>query len=260
MKKQTVMRNCLWILCIGYLISMMMHTFTKPKDEDVIPILGFHEIVSDERKDEAYASNMWVDSKSNFLEKMEYLYDQGYTTWTMDELYAWKQGKKEKSGKTVVLTFDDGYASSSEWIAPTLKKYGFRATTFVIGNLVTNTKQNVYLTYDQMKDQSIMQYASHTFALHDQSNGFLMDQRSTAQLREDFEQQKQVSDISYIAFPYGHVHENMLQVCKEYQVKLGFCYHENRMAKRSDDDLQLPRFAITATTSMDSFRAMLEQY
>lgn len=260
MKKQKVIRNCIWILCICYLISMMIHLLTKPRNEDVIPILGFHEIVSDEEKDSTYASNMWVDSRSNFLEKMEYLHDQGYTTWTLDELYAWKQGKKEKLGKTIVLTFDDGYASSSEWIAPTLKKYGFHATTFVIGSMVTDTKHTVYLTYDQMKDQSIMQYASHTFALHDQDNGFLMDQKSIGQLREDFEKQKQVSDISYIAYPYGHVNESMLKVCKEYQVKLGFCYHENKMAKRSDDDLQLPRFAITATTSMDSFRAMLEQY
>ena len=32
-----------------------------------------------------------------------------------------------------------------------LKKYGFHATTFVIGSMVTDTKHTVYLTYDQMK-------------------------------------------------------------------------------------------------------------
>lgn len=106
-----------------------------------------------------------------------------------------------------------------------------------------------------------MAYASHTYALHTKENDqFAIDSKTKKQLQEDFQKQQQVTDISYIAYPYGYVNELMMEVCKEFQVKLGFCYHENRAATRADDDYQLPRFAITSMTSMDSFRAMLEQY
>lgn len=252
-------------LCIcAYGIQIVAHTITKVPEADTIAILGFHNVVSDEEKDLYYAGNVWVDDVSSFSEKMDYLYEQGYETWTLDELYAWKQGKKEKEGNVIVLTFDDGYYASSHLIAPILERYGFQATTFVVGSFlagphVWDASYIQYMNAQDMEDQSIMSYYSHTYALHDKQDGtFLVDMKTKEELQKDLDLQKTVTSVDYLAYPYGHYNEKMIDVLQENGVKLAFGYNENIKASRMDNAYTLPRFAITSNTSMASFQAMLD--
>lgn len=254
----------LFICTLLYGIQIFYHTQTKPKDEDTIAILGFHNVVRDEEKEQYYKYNMWVDSESSFREKMQYLNDQGYETWTLDELYEWKQGNISKPERVVVLTFDDGYYASSYLITPILKEYDFQATTFVVGGMIEkehnwDASRLQYLNTSDMLDQSIMHYASHTYALHGKSQGsFLIDMKSKEELQADLIKQHEITNIDYIAYPYGYYNDRIIEVLNENNVKLAFGYNENRKATIQDHNYKLPRFAITSFTSMDSFRAMLE--
>jgi len=255
-----VVGTCVFLYAC-YLLSQMHQ---MPSSREMIPILGFHQVVHDEEKAAYYPYDMWVDSESAFEEKIRYLYEQGYETWTMDELYAWMIGEKEAKEKTVVLTFDDGYYACTQVIVPILKKYGFQATTFVIGSTLEGEhtwdgSQLQFLNKEDMKDQSVMQYYSHTYDLHEkQNNAYAIDVRSKAALVQDMQQQKKITDCSYLAYPYGHYNDTMIEVLKEHGVKLAFGYHENVKAKRGDDVYKIPRFSINAYTTMDTFRSMLE--
>lgn len=253
------------LICILlYGIQILYHTQTKVQEEDTIAIFGFHNVVRDEEKEEYYKYNMWVDSESSFREKLQYLYDQGYQTWTLDDLYEWKQGNLSKPEHVVILTFDDGYYASSYLIAPILKEYGFQATTFVVGSMIEgehswDASRLQYLNMSDMQDQSTMNYASHTFAMHGKTQGnFILDLKTKTEMQEDMDKQFKITDLSYIAYPYGYYNDQMIEVLRENHVKLAFGYNENRKASIHDHNYKLPRFAVTAFTTMDSFRAMLE--
>lgn len=249
----------LFIIIAVYLCCTLLHCCMK-QEGDKIAILGFHNVVSDEVKYAKYPYNMWIESESSFREKMEYLYKQGYQTWTMQELYEWKCGKREKPEKAVVLTFDDGYRASKDMIAPILKEYGYRGTTFAVGSFAEQNHSTFeYLSPDDLKDQDIMEYYSHTYQLHyQQNNQYAVDLSTRQELQMDFEHQQQITDCSYIAYPYGHYNDNIIAVLKENGVKMAFGYHENRKASRDDDFYTLPRFSVNAYTTMDTLKAMLE--
>ncbi len=234
------------------------------EESESIAILGLHDIVRDEVKDSEARFSMWIASESSLRKQLAYLKEQGYKTWSLDDLNAWYEGEKEIDGKVVVLTFDDGYASSATLIEPLLREYGFQGATFVIGSMVEDQKPadaslQRFVSKEDMTSSANMQYYSHTYQLHDKNAGqFAIDRKSKADLQADFDVQKQIVDCSYVAYPYGHANALMTEVLKENDVKLAFGYHENRKATRKDDRYQLPRFSVNAYTSMDMFRTMLE--
>lgn len=264
-KKKTYLLFAL--ACVLLYITQVLFTSLQPSKETIenIPILGFHNIILDEEKETYYKYDIWVDSESAFIEKMHYLYDQGYHTITFDELYAWKQGKLEIDEKAFVLTFDDGYLASKELIPSILEKYNFTATTFVVGTSIQETTPSwdgsslQYMAQSDLNDQPSMQYASHTYDMHFQKDGkFGYEVLNETQLQEDFDKEKQHVNCDYVAYPYGKYNEQLIQVMQKNNVKLAFGYNENEKASRDGNSYTIPRFAITSYTTMDSFRAMLE--
>ncbi|MCI8851071.1 MAG: polysaccharide deacetylase family protein [Erysipelotrichaceae bacterium] len=261
-RKHTPSKEQLLIIMVivVYLFGTLIHS-SGSENSDKIAVLGFHNVVSDQVKQEQYAYNMWVDSESSFREKIAYLHEQGYEAWTLKQLYEWKCGNIEKPKKVVVLTFDDGYKASETMISPILKEYGYRGATFVIGSNLTNPKKaDSFLSLNDIrKKDSTMEYYSHTYKLHYRKNHkFAVDIVSEEQLKDDLIRQQQIVDCSYVAYPYGHYHEGMAAILKEHGVKMAFGYHENRKAERFDDFYRIPRFSINAYTSLDTMKAMLE--
>ena len=70
--------------------------------------------------------------QKNFEAQMKMLAKGGYTTITPDELLAYKQGKITLPKKSVLITFDDGWRNNYIYAYPILKKYGLKATIFLI--------------------------------------------------------------------------------------------------------------------------------
>ena len=100
---------------------------------ECIPILTYHNIVSEEIKNKKYKNDQWTGSVEDFKMQMKYLNDNGYKTISMDEFYNWYKGNIELPKKTVAITFDDGYVGLYTHVIPVLKQYDFKATAFIIG-------------------------------------------------------------------------------------------------------------------------------
>ena len=62
---------------------------------------------------------------------LRYLKSKGYTTVLLPDVLAYIHGGKELPGRSIALTFDDGYLDNWTVAAPLLKKYGFCGTVFV---------------------------------------------------------------------------------------------------------------------------------
>lgn len=103
-----------------------------------IPVLMYHHIADDREV-----------SPAGFEKQLKYLKQNDYCTPTPDEFYAYLIGKKKLNKKSILITFDDGYADN--WICayPLLKKYGFRAVVFITTRNIDKTPQTIRPAMDE---------------------------------------------------------------------------------------------------------------
>ncbi len=71
-------------------------------------------------------------SPEKFEAEIKHLHDSGYTPLFLPEYFDAVYGKARAPEKPVLITFDDGYFDNLTFAFPILKKYGFKATIFVI--------------------------------------------------------------------------------------------------------------------------------
>lgn len=103
----------------------------------LVPTLLYHAIDKDTCLSKIIgkpASSRYVLDKKKFFHQIHYLFENGFTTITLAELF-----NKEKCSsfhKSVILTFDDGYISDLEHVLPVLKECKFGAYLFVCPSLI----------------------------------------------------------------------------------------------------------------------------
>lgn len=124
-----------------------------------IPILEYHAV--DLRPIPGAAGRQLTLSVTRFQQEMDYLAAHGYTTVTLDEIYAAMQALVKLPAKSVAITFDDGYLDNYTLAYPILRAHKFCATFFVITNAVGHAG---FMTWDQLRQMhaSGMSIESHT--------------------------------------------------------------------------------------------------
>lgn len=127
-----------------------------------VPVLLYHDI-AEQFHDE------YTIAPSLFAAQMEMLYSHGYKAVFFNELPL----RSEDCEKAVVLTFDDGYASFSDYCFPLLKEYGFKATINIIGKLmgtsILSDGSRPILSWDDcrfLKESGLVEFGCHTYGLH----------------------------------------------------------------------------------------------
>lgn len=185
-----------------------------------VPVLNYHQV---EQKN-GNPLTLWPDQ---FEAQMAYLADEGYTTITIDEMMDALENGTPLPEKPVIITFDDGYADNYEYAYPILKKYGFKATIFLIYDF-TNTYPN-YLTWEQineMKESGLIHFESHTM-----THANLAELNSADELRHeiadshDLLSEKLGYDMHYIAYPGGRVNAEIEEITRAAGYRGGFTVH-----------------------------------
>jgi peptidoglycan/xylan/chitin deacetylase (PgdA/CDA1 family) len=104
----------------------------------------YPEFVYDQRpkpiKNEIPVFTLHSVEPGRFEEQLEYLTRNGYQTVDADQLYEFITGIKPVPERTIVLTFDDGWRNLWEVVYPLLKKYRYKAVSFIIPGLIKETK------------------------------------------------------------------------------------------------------------------------
>ena len=185
-----------------------------------VPVLNYHQV---EQKN-GNPLTLWPDQ---FEAQMAYLADEGYTTITIDEMMDALDHGTPLPEKPVIITFDDGYADNYEYAYPILKKYGFKATIFLIYDF-TNAYPN-YLTWeqiDEMKQSGLIRFESHTM-----THANLAELDSADELRHeiadshDLLSEKIGYDMHYIAYPGGRVNPEIEEMTRAAGYRGGFTVH-----------------------------------
>ncbi len=182
-------------------------------NEVFVPILMYHHIdVNPKPEDPVWASLFVTSDQLN--SQLEYLTAHGYTSITLDELYAALNNKATLPKQPIVLTFDDGYRTFYTNAYPLLKKYNVKATEFVITQV---EGAPAYLTWDQileMDKSGLVRFGAHT-----RHHPNLPDLSQTSIINEVQGSKSDLEDhlkkeITWFAYPYGGYTNSVVEVVR----------------------------------------------
>lgn len=188
-----------------------------------------------------------------FREQMSYLKDNGFTTITLQELYKFMESNEQIPEKSIVITFDDGYADNYTNAFPILKEFGFTATVFVITDYVD--KNGYYLNSQQLKE---MYDGGIDIEPHTVNHPKLNEKSYDIQLNElkaskDFIEKLLSKKAEFTAYPYGKYNNNTLKAAKEAGYKMGILMGGG-WANKSNGLMFVRRVYISALKDMESFK------
>ena len=108
-----------------------------------VPVIMYHSIGVPNRK---WNWNYLTCPFNLFEEQLLAIRDLGYTTISLNKLYEYMVEGKDLPGKSIALTFDDGYVDIWIYAYPLLKKYGMCGTVFVNPDFIDkrNIKRKMY--------------------------------------------------------------------------------------------------------------------
>ena len=234
-----------------------------------IPIFTFHRIVSDKLKNAKYEKDQWVQSYDIFEQQIKYLYDNNYKTISLDEFYCWYKGNCNFPKKTVVLAFDDGNLDDYYLVMPLLKKYKFKAVTFLVGSRIKDKEEDIYdetkikyISEDLIKkiktEYPLHELQSHSYNFHyvDLNRQKHVKNMTKDEIREDFKQNEKYG-FKYIAYPYGVYTKDLQEVAKENKYLLGFGFKPYKAAQRTDYQYLISRIKINGFSTVDTLKDYL---
>jgi peptidoglycan/xylan/chitin deacetylase (PgdA/CDA1 family) len=209
-----------------------------------IPVLNYHSIGADP------GNNAVLDPKK-LEEQMAYLAKEGYTPLTLRQFIDIWEGKLPAPPKSVLLTFDDGYADNHEKALPILKKYNFHATLFMSPGTVGD---GWYIDWNQAK---ALHEAGWDLQPHGMTHPYLNKLPADKQRVEIEEAAKQIEahlgiKAEVFCYPYGAFNKETIKILSDNKYKLAFTI-EQGFAESTQSPLALKRLFIGGSDSLNTF-------
>ena len=151
---------------------------TNAKEVFGVPVLMYHEFVTQEDLDRGIAFDEYAIYFHEFEHDLQWLQENGYTTITVRELAQHLNGQGEIPEKPVILTIDDGKLGVYKNAFPLLKKYNMKAVLAVIGTEIHAASENPelrsespapYCTWTELAEMSAsghVEIGSHSYGFH----------------------------------------------------------------------------------------------
>ncbi len=192
----------------------------------------------------------------DFDDQMRYLKENNYHTITPEELYESLSGNHQLPENPVLITFDDGYLDNYENAYPILRKYGFKATIFVISSFVG--KMDHYFTWEQAREMAEHGISIQSHTVDHKSMTDLSDEQLRAELVESRRkiQEEMGSPVDFIAYPTGTYNLHIAQMVKDAGYKAAFTIKYGNVDKASNI-YALERVPIFHTE--DTYKSFLER-
>ncbi len=185
-----------------------------------LPVLMYHHVQPIEAAKEKNQTSLTV-TPEYFRTHLEYLKVHGYNTIYMSDLVNFFDQGTKISGKSILVTFDDGYNDFATYALPILREMGFKATVFVPTGLMDNPG---YLSWQTIKDiasQGDIMFSNHTWSHRNVGldKEIIKREITTAdnQLIE-----KGLNSPKVFAYPYGTESSYAKEVVENLDYKLAF--------------------------------------
>jgi peptidoglycan/xylan/chitin deacetylase (PgdA/CDA1 family) len=220
-----------------------------------VPILMYHYVGNNPNPKDSQRDTLSI-SPDKFQAQVKYLKDNGYSTISLDTLYAALKNQATLPAKPIILTFDDGYIDFYVNAYPILKSYNSSATVFVITGFVG---QNPYLTWPQITEMAgsgLISFEAHT--VHHSNLPSLSDEAALYELSESKKNLEQMVGIpvNFIAYPFGATDQRIMDLTK----RVGFLGGVGTWPDKIQSEgviYDLPRERINGSVDLENFISRL---
>lgn len=187
-------------------------------------------------------------SPSEFYRQIEYLSRNGYEPLHFNEIKDYRKYKK-----TVIVTFDDGYADNYHIAYPILKKFNFKATIFMVAGYINKPG---YLSEAQIREMTdIVSIQSHTLK-HPE-----LDKLSEKELEKECIISKEIIEgitgqpVYALSYPYGCYNQKVINIVSKY-----YKYAVNTkkgIYNKAVGDYEINRICISRSHKFNTFIQLL---
>jgi len=146
-------RSIIAILVIGVIIA---GGAIFAENAYFLPVLMYHSVDSNDK-----ITKLSI-SPGSFEKQMEFLHRNNYNVISLEEAAEYIKNRRRPPSRTVAITFDDGYYNNYEYAFPVLKRYGIKATLFVIVDKIGQPGWVGWKELKEMSDSGIIAIGSHT--------------------------------------------------------------------------------------------------
>jgi len=220
-----------------------------------VPVLLYHDI-SDE------GPGPYTLSPPLFAAQMEWLFSEGFRVVPVREL---ERTSATGSGRTVVITFDDGYASFLDHAFPVLSYYRFPATINIVaawtGKFIETEpgRNRPLLSWDEYRfllGTGLVDLGCHTFDLHHPGG---VPAVPAERLRQDLRRFQETMEretgrtADILAWPYGIYDRSGMDEAQREGFRCLLTSNEGLFTVGSRLD-EVPRLNIGGQADLRSFR------
>jgi peptidoglycan/xylan/chitin deacetylase (PgdA/CDA1 family) len=236
--------------------NLLIFLYQKILLRKPVSILMYHSV--------SRSDHFFTVSPENFVEQMKYLHDHKYAVISFKDVLFLVTHKKPVPKKTVVLTFDDGYADNYTEVFPIIKKYNFPITIFLTTGFVGTSR--VLRTGERMQILSLTQIREMhesglvTFEPHGHTHQKLVHLDVPTMTQEILDSKKYINETlgwptSVYAYTAGRYDDKVLSVISpifSYAVSVhaGFCDARDFAIC----PLALPRQSVDSSTNISQFK------
>ena len=216
-----------------------------------LPVLTYHSVMPYN----TYEDNPYILSEEVFYKHMQYLYDNGFNTITIEQFLNFFLYNIELPRNPILLTFDDGYLDNVLFVYPILNQFGFTAISFLLTGALSIEDPIQFMSIDEIyATNDIFEFASHTHDMHSYPVSVESVENIRFDLRLSFE--FPLSSTQVFAYPFGIYNDNIIEALIAEDVLVAFT-GGRRYVTRNSNPFKLPRFSVVSNWDMELFSAIV---
>jgi peptidoglycan/xylan/chitin deacetylase (PgdA/CDA1 family) len=229
-------------------LTLAAHLAQRPVAFVPPPILMYHRIDVDRPKD-AVGRSLTVQP-SSFDAELQYLKSAGIAVISMEQLYRGILTHRTFE-RTVVLTFDDGYADQYRYAVPLLQRYGDGATFYVVTGMLGRP---AHLTWPQLRDMTRlgMDVAAHGIAHTDLSALSARAQAGQIEGSVEVLRDRLSVPVDSYAYPSGRFNRETLRLIEHAGIPLAVTT-DQAFVLRPPSPLELTRIRVKSAWGLEQF-------
>jgi peptidoglycan/xylan/chitin deacetylase (PgdA/CDA1 family) len=191
------MRKKRIILSIGVTLIVGFLIFSFLDKSYIVPILMYHSINT------TSTGSSLVVEPNTFRKQMKFLKDNRFNFMSLAEYVELVKTGKRPKRKSIVITFDDGYADNYSQAFPILKEFNIPATFFIVTDWVGKKNMLDWAQIDEMAKNNLIEIGSHSLSHQ------MLTTLPKPLIMDELEQSKQILEkklklaIEFFCYPTG---------------------------------------------------------